>query len=303
LTTHYDILGIGRCAVDDLLYVDAYPPADAKVRITRRDRQPGGLTGTALVAAARLGSRCAYAGTVGTDFESEFVLQSLEAETVDTANAARLDGARPNRSEIIVDETARTRTVFSDPYLGEGVPVPDDLVRRARVLFVDHADAVLMLHPTRVAREAGIPVVADLEKDKDPGVLDLMRRVDHLVVTFAFAKRVTGETDPAAAAAALWDDTKSAVVVTWGAQGSWSLDHAGAPAIHTPAFPVDVVDTTGCGDIFHGAYAHALARGLDLTARVRLAAAAAAIKATRPGGQKGAPTAVELDAFLSHPGV
>jgi sugar/nucleoside kinase (ribokinase family) len=68
---------------------------------------------------------------------------------------------------------------------------------------------------------------------------------------------------------------------------------------HQPAFPVAVVDTTGCGDVFHGAYAAGLVRGLGVMERVRLAAAAAALKATRPGGQAGAPTLAEVEQFLN----
>ena len=63
----YDVLGLGSVAVDDLLYVPHYPPADAKLQVRRRERQCGGLTATALVAAARLGARCAYAGVLGED--------------------------------------------------------------------------------------------------------------------------------------------------------------------------------------------------------------------------------------------
>ena len=89
--------------------------------------------------------------------------------------------------------------------------------------------------------------------------------------------------------------------MTCGAAGSWYRDEAGPPR-HQPAFPVSVVDTTGCGDVFHGAYAAALARGLDLAARVRFAAAAAALKATRAGGQAGIPTRAATEAFLQENG-
>src|SRR5262249_47191307 len=77
-----DVLGLGCVAGDDLLYVAAYPPADAKVQVRRRERQCGGLTGTALVAAARLGSRCAYAGVLGEDEDSRFVVDCLRREGI-----------------------------------------------------------------------------------------------------------------------------------------------------------------------------------------------------------------------------
>ena len=74
----FDVLGLGCAAVDDLLYVDVYPKtADVKVRVRRRERQCGGLTATALVAAARLGSRCAYAGILGGDENSQFILDAM----------------------------------------------------------------------------------------------------------------------------------------------------------------------------------------------------------------------------------
>ncbi len=65
MVERFDILGLGCTAVDDLIYVESYPAADSKVRIRRRERQGGGLTGTALVAAARMGARCQYAGGLG----------------------------------------------------------------------------------------------------------------------------------------------------------------------------------------------------------------------------------------------
>src|SRR5690348_17831501 len=108
----YDVLGLGCVAVDDLLYVDSYPPPDAKVQVRRRERQCGGLTGTALVAAARLGSRCAYAGVLGPDDDSRFVLDTFRREGIDLSYIALEPEARPIRSIIIVDETSRTRTIF-----------------------------------------------------------------------------------------------------------------------------------------------------------------------------------------------
>src|SRR5436305_6526894 len=92
----YDVLGLGCVAVDDLLYVPAYPPADAKVRVRRRERQCGGLTASALVAAARLGSRCAFAGVLGDDEDSAFVVACFAREGIDTSQLVR----RPHASHI-----------------------------------------------------------------------------------------------------------------------------------------------------------------------------------------------------------
>jgi sugar/nucleoside kinase (ribokinase family) len=299
-----DILGLGCTAVDDLVYVAAYPPADVKVPIRARDRQCGGLTATALVAAARLGSRCTYAGCLGDDELSRFVLDRLRAEGIDMSPVVRRKDARPVHAVIVVDETHHTRNIFYDlaGVIGADPRQPSaDLIRAARVLFVDYIGMEGMLRAAAIAREASVPVVADIENDREPRFRELLALVDHLIVSVEFALRITGEPDPARAAAALWSADREAVVVTCGAEGAWYME-AGAAPCHQPAYRVKVVDTTGCGDVFHGAYASALARGLDLPARIRLAAATSALKATCPGGQAGIPSRDVVEAFLKSPG-
>src|SRR5262249_39357938 len=119
------------------------------------------------------------------------------------------------------------------------------------------------------------------------------------ILSWEFARATTGAETPAQAARALWGPQRQAVVVTNGDQGCWTLsaEHPGQVA-HQPAFQVNVVDTTGCGDVFHGAYAAGLVRGLPVGGRVGLPAAAAALKAPRPGGQAGAPTLAEVEQFI-----
>jgi sugar/nucleoside kinase (ribokinase family) len=157
-----------------------------------------------------------------------------------------------------------------------------------------------MTWAARIAHAAGVPIVADFERGEMPGFPELLGLIDHLIISRDFAAQLTGEADPRTAAAKLWTDQRQVVVVTGGAEGCWYL--AGSPQAgpqHFPAFPVAVVDTTGCGDVFHGAYAAALVRGLDLPERIRFAAAAAALKATRHGGQAGIPTRPAVEAFLA----
>jgi sugar/nucleoside kinase (ribokinase family) len=299
----FDVLGLGCVAVDDLLYVAAYPSPDAKEQVRRRERQCGGLTGTALVAASRLGARSAYAGVLGFDADSQFVVDCFQREQIDVTHLVRRMDARPIRSTIIVDESQQTRTIFFDlsGSVGAtpGLPAAE-LVRSSRVLFVDHYGLEGMSHAARIARAAGIPVVADLERDEWPGFTELLALVDHLIVSRRFAAKLTGAVDPATAVDKLWQAGRQAAVVTCGADGCWYRDSTlGEGPRHHPAFPVEAVDTTGCGDVFHGAYAAALARQLDLLGRVRFASAAAALKATRFGGQAGIPTRQATESFLA----
>jgi sulfofructose kinase len=119
------------------------------------------------------------------------------------------------------------------------------------------------------------------------------------ILSRSFAEQLTGEDDPASAARQLSTKGRRVVVVTCGAHGCWYLESKARGSLcHQPAFEVKTVDTTGCGDVFHGAYASALARGMPLKARIRFASAAAALKATRPGGQNGIPTRAIVEKFL-----
>jgi sugar/nucleoside kinase (ribokinase family) len=304
----YDVLGMGCTAVDDLFYVRSYPAADTKIQVRERQRQCGGLTATALVAAARLGARCAFAGVLGQDADSDFVLDSFRREQINVEHVVIRPDARPIRSTIIVDETSHTRTILYDLNGSTGADPrlpPEEVVRSTRVLFVDHYGIEGLTRAARIARSAKIPVVADLERSDWPGFGDLLGLVDHLIVSLDFATKLTETPDPDVAALQLWTDQREAVVITCGEQGCRFVGRADPRTVRRHrAFRVEVVDTTGCGDVFHGAYALALARGLSLVERIRYAAAAAAINAARTGGHSGIPRADEVEKFLaSHAGL
>jgi sugar/nucleoside kinase (ribokinase family) len=279
----FDVLGLGCAAVDDLLYAPSYPPADQKVRVGRTARRCGGLTAAALVTAARLGARCAYAGCLGTDDYSGFVARHFADEGVDISAAPRVAGARVVHSTVVVGEDTGSRNIFfEDAGLIGAHPLlpPEEVIGDTRVLFIDHLGMRGNLRAARLARSAGVAVVADFEDETDPLFGQVLDLVDHLIVSEAFARRLTRMSDAAKAAQGLWHSDRAVVVVTCGANGCWSVSaEGGLEARHHGAFAVQAADTTGCGDVFHGAYAASLARGDLLGERLRVAAAAAAIKA------------------------
>ncbi len=293
----FDVLGLGAVAVDEILHVDQYPPPDAKARVRRREQRCGGLAATALVAAARLGCGCAYAGVLGTDEASDFAARCLKQEGIDLSQARRRPEARVIRSAIVVG--AGTRNIFFDLNGVVGAAAdwpPEELIRNTRVLLVDFIGMEGMIRAARIARGAGVPVVADLEDDSAPGFSQLLNLADHLVLSHEFALGFTGTREPAQAAEKLWRADRAVVAITCGSAGCWVF--TGREAVHYPAFSVEAVDTTGCGDVFHGVYAAGLAQGMDLEARIRFASAAAALKASRSNGQEGIPTRAEVENLL-----
>lgn len=281
----WDVLGIGCCAVDDMVYVPSFPEADSKTTVANRVRRCGGLTGMALVAAARLGARCAYAGCLGDDEASRYVEANLISEGVDVAGAPRSTEARVVSSVIIVGQDVASRNIFSqsEGMIGAHPSLPEEsVIHSARVLVIDHFGMPGNLRAARIAREAGVAVVSDFEKTTDLLLERVLELVDHLILSEDAARCLTQRADPAEAARALWRDDRAVVIVTCGERGCWSVSKDGSATArhHHPAFSVIAQDTTGCGDVFHGAYAAALARGVAAADRIEFASAAAALKAS-----------------------
>jgi sulfofructose kinase len=282
-TKRFDLLGLGCAAVDDLIYVPTFPAPDRKLRVEKSLRRCGGLTGAALAAAARLGAHCAYAGCLGTDEYSRHVAENFTREGVDISHSPRLAEARVVHSTIVVGQDSGSRNVFFEDQgmIGahDSLP-PIKVIRAAKVLFIDHLGMRGNLRAVRAARAAGVGVVADLENDSHPLFRKVLDLVDHLILSEEFALRISKALDAPRAALGLWHPRRAVVIVTCGAKGCWSVSvETGQDPRHHPAFVVRAVDTTGCGDVFHGAYAASLARGDALETRIRFASASAALNA------------------------
>jgi sulfofructose kinase len=296
----FDILGLGCVALDNVLYVPSFPRADEKVRVASSLRRCGGLTGAAMVTAARMGATCAFAGCLSTDESSQYVADYFVGEGIDVSHAPRLAEARVVKSTIVVGQDIGSRNIFyqADGLIGahDHLP-PDDVIRNTRVLFIDQYGMKGNLRAARVARSVGVSVVADFEDGSDPGFREVLGLVDHLILSKDFARQTTRAPDPLQAARALWQPGRAAVIITDGPNGCWSLSGSGELTVrHHPAFLVAATDTTGCGDVFHGAYAACLARGDCLEDRIRFASAAAALRAKE--GE--IPRLVAVEQFLAN---
>jgi sugar/nucleoside kinase (ribokinase family) len=281
-----DVLGLGCAAVDDFVYVPSYPAADSKVRVEKWHRQCGGLTGNALVSAARLGARCAFAGCLGTDELSDHVVNNFLSEGVDVSHSPRLTDGGVVHSTIVIAQKTGSRNIFYEVrgVMGAHPALPsDDVIASAGVLFIDHYGMPGNLRALKCARRLGVPVVADFEDNAVPLFEEVLAEVDHLILSEEFACPLTRKATARDAALALWQREEATVIVTCGRDGCWSVSQiTDGIARHHPAFQVPATNTSGCGDVFHGAYAYRLARGDTLEERIRFASAAAAVKAQQP---------------------
>jgi sulfofructose kinase len=297
----FDILGMGTVAVDDFLHVNRFPLADEKEPVLRESRRFGGLIGSALATATRLGARCTYAGVLGTDDRSTAMRQAMEAIGIDGGRIVSRPGAGPIHSVIVVDERRHTRNIFYN--LSDIKPFPLDqineaLITLAKVVLIDQLGTAEMIHAARVARQCRIPVVADMEWMDCEGKEELMANVDHLILPLQFAQSYAGTNQAETAVKKIHDRRRACTAVTAGTDGCYYLTGPDNRIYHQPAFKVTPVETTGCGDVFHGAYASALSGEVTVPQCLVIASAAAALYAGRPSGWEHLPTRTDVDGLI-----
>ena len=299
----FDVVGVGVNVVNELLVVPRFPEPDSKTEAVAVTRQGGGVVATAMVACARLGLRAKYVGKVGADDLGALAREALQKEGVDLEDLI-LDPAERTRLTFgLIEADSGRRTLVRAP----GRPSrlrPDELHRDAvtagRFLHLDGYEGPAALQAARWAREAGIPVSLDAEEATESPA-ELIALADVVIVSHRFGQRLTGATGVSGILDALERRGPALVGVTMG--GAGAAIRTRGRTIEAPGFRVRVVDTTGAGDVFHGAFLVGLVRGFSLEEAIGLANAVAALKCTRLGGQAGIPTLAEARAFLRDHGL
>jgi sulfofructose kinase len=258
--------------------------------------QGGGLTATAAVAMARLGATVRMLTRVGDDEVGRRILDELRDEGVDVTGSPVIAGAATACSVVMVDPESGDRTIyhFGGADAERDRTVPDvGFVAQSKALVVDAFWREAALAAAQAARGAGVPVVADFAPGAE--VEELAGLVDVFIVPESWARtRASGSRDEALRL--LHSYGAKIGVVTAGRQGCWYS--SGNESGHCPVFDVEVVDTTGAGDVFHGAFAYGLARGWEVARCVEFSSAVAALKCRALGGRTGIPRLAETIEFL-----
>jgi sulfofructose kinase len=290
-----DVLCIGHASYDLILSVDHHPEADEKCLSSGFICAGGGPAANAAVTVARLGGKAAFAGYLGSDHFGDLHLAELRSEGVLDDYILRGDSPTPLSAILVKPDGRRTVVTYKagTPALASG-QIDLSAARPKAFLFDGHEPAI----STPIAREArmhGTVTVLDAGS-VHPGTVQLAQLCDYVIASEKFARGYCREEDSLGAARCLAEICPVAVV-TLGAGGLvWA---SGDVSGELPAFPVKAVDTTGAGDIFHGAFALRKARGDDLHSALRYASAAAAIGCTVKGARTGIPRQEDVQEFLS----
>ncbi|GLR08905.1 ribokinase [Mixta theicola] len=289
---------IGITVLDRIWYLNDLPQEGGKYVAKNYTEVGGGPAATAAVAAAKLGAAVDFIGRVGDDETGSTLLTELAFLGVNTRYTRVVKGARSSQSAVLVDgHGERIIANYPSPDLPADASWLSDIdfsqwdAVLADVRWHDGAKCAFTL-----ARQAGVPTI--LDADVTPQAIgDLVALSDHAAFSAPGLQRLTGLYEPAAALKEAQMLTRGHVYVTQGAQGCFWLEEG--TLNHQPGFSVDVVDTTGAGDVFHGALAISLAQQHTRAEAVRFASAVAALKCTRAGGRAGIPDGDQIRSFMS----
>lgn len=297
------IVGIGACVMDTLVTVPHYPTEDTKLRASGTKLAGGGPTATGLVAASKLGEDVGYIGVLSNDSSGHFLLSDFVKYGVDVDNVDLIDGHRAFTSVIWLSTESASRTCVFDK--GDLPPLKLNEAQRkavcdADVLMVDGNEMDAALEAARLARENNVKVLYDcggLYENVDK----LLALTDIMIPSAEFALGHTGCNSATEAAKKLYATYKPEyVVVTMGKDGGLLFD--GEDITYYPIYPVEVADSNGSGDVFHGAFAAGIIKGFEPLKCCHFSSAVSALKCTGVGARESVPGFETVKEFLKENG-
>ncbi len=295
------VVGIGQSSLDHLFIVDSFPERNTKQEVTEWTIAGGGPVATALVSLSRIGIDCNYHGIVGDDKAGEKIICSLQTENINTAGVIKRSGSLSQVAFIAIDTQRGERTIFWQRPSGNPlVPqeLSDNYLDEMNFLLLDGLMAEISVYAAKEARKRNIPVMLDAGSVRE-GMIELAHLCDYVVCSEEFAREFTKSGDTFDAEKAIMHMKSfgaKATTITLGEKGSITL--CGDETFYTPAFNIDVVDTTGAGDVFHGGYIYGLLQNWNIHIAVKFASAFAALKCRKIGGRAGIPGLEEVESFM-----
>lgn len=294
----FDIVGIDQPCVDLALNLAHFPKPDGREPIIKYSFQGGGKVATGLVAAASLGASCAIAGNVGDDRLADFCRRDLEYHGINTAHLVKRKGKYTSFSVVVSDRETRTRCILphrsNGAYLGIQ-EIPEELLINTRYLFVPWV-AECTIQAAQKARENHVQVAIDADDSTKNAEQFLPLTNVFIASKELYYQWFSNSKDYKENCRQVQKKGPEIVVFTMGRKGCFGIGKE--EFFEMPAFSVDVEDTLGAGDTFHGAFLAGLSKGMNVREAAKLASAAAAIKCTRIGGRAGIPDWETVQTFI-----
>ena len=287
---HFDIVGLESPCVDLNINVENFPTPDGGERVLESSWQGGGKVATGMIAAARLHAKGAFIGTVGDDSYGEFCRRDFEAHGIDTCHLVKREKETTLFDVVVSDKKSMGRSILYYP--GEA-PVrfmqveelPDDYLKNTTYFYISQINETT-LEAIKRAKSAGASIVMDAD-NYSPGDEEAFGLIDVMNGSEFYYKALFGNEDYEANCRSLREKGPNIVVFTQGSKGCLGVGEEGFFTL--PAYQVEVVDTVGAGDVFHGAFIAGLLQGYTSQETARLASAVSAVKCTRIGGRAGIP--------------
>ena len=296
----FDVVGIGLNATDTIMVVPHFPAYGGKVPFHGETYSVGGQVASAIVTCARLGLKSKYIGTVGDDERGRIQLESLQTSGVNIDHVQQRRNCPNQSAYIVIDESTGERTVFwrrPDCLTIQPDEIAPGQITCARLLHIDAHDTPAMERAASIARENGIPVTVDVDTVY-AGFDRVLPYVDYLIASSEFPGRWTGIEDPFHALETIRKRFGMRIAaMTLGAHGALACTESGF--VYSPAFVVNCVDTTGAGDVFHGAFCYAVLQRMPIAEALGFSNAMAALNCTAVGARGGIATLDEARALLA----
>ena len=287
-----DVFGFGHCCIDYLCILDPYPFKGKKGDVVESLIIGGGPVPTALQAIVQFGGTACFCGKAGADRDGYQITDELRDRGIDVSPMIIDPDVRTARAYIWIDKRDGSRTVALDltRYSWLNADLLDDrLPQQCRVFLTDGRAAEATLKGLRLAREANVTTVLDVGTRRQR-LDEMLPLVDYAVISQdlvdVFSKRNALEL-----AHHFIESGVKIAIVTVGKEGAVWCD--GISEGHVPGFKVKAIDTTGAGDVLHGAFIHGLLHGWSLERTIRFANATAALSCRKLSGSRGIPTLEE----------
>lgn len=286
--TRFDVVGVGLNATDTLLLLPRFPAYAGKVPFQEEILSPGGQVATAMVTCAALGLRVKYIGTTGDDERGRVQMESLRTSGINIDHVQVRAGCPNQSAYILIDRTTGERTVLwrrPECLRLDPAEISPEMITGARLLHIDGHDTPAVEAAARYARQASIPVTVDVDTLYH-GFDRVLPFVDYLIASSDFPSQWTNERDPFKALELMQQEYGMRVAgMTLGAHGA--LARCANRFYYSPAFVVNCVDTTGAGDVFHGAFCYSVLERMPMREALDFSNAMAALNCTALGARGG----------------